>query len=236
MKTIGPMISILVGILLWGIAAGRVSDVILPSLESVFQNVYLIVTTPENLRAIGITASRLAAGWVLAAGIGVTLGLVMGLVPLAQTLLQPYVVLVQSIPRVSWILLALFWFGIDGSVVIFLLVMTIVPFFVVNVAESIRGVQEERREFMEAYRLPTLVRITDVYLPAVSLALRSAATLSLSVGWKAVVMAELLAAPDGIGAGLSWAQGSFDTSMVMAWTVVISTVALLSHAAFRKMA
>lgn len=229
-----PIVSIAVGIGAWWIASYFVAPVILPPVGAVFGEVFSILTTPLELQAIGITVRRLVGGWLLAATIGVTLGLAMGLVPIVKRLVQPYVVLIQSIPRISWVLLAMFWFGIDGSVVVFLIVMTVVPFFIVNVSDSVRSVQEDRREMMTVFRLPHSVRIFDVYLPAISLALRSAATLSLSVGWKAVVMAELLAAPDGIGARLSWAQGSFDTTSVMAWTVIIATTALISHAILER--
>lgn len=222
------------GVGLWVLASQFVAPVILPPLGVVLAEVWNILSSPPELHAIAITAGRLAGGWVIAAVLGVVLGLATGLVPPVRRVLEPYVVLVQSIPRVSWVLLALFWFGIDGSVVVFLVVMTVVPFFIVNVRDSVAEIREHRQEMMDVFELPGAVRIMDVYLPSVSLALRSAARLSLSVGWKAVVMAELLAAPDGIGARLSWAQGSFDTATVMAWTMIIAAVALGSNAVLER--
>jgi NitT/TauT family transport system permease protein len=225
---------ILLIIPLWALVSRHVSPVILPPISAVAESLYGVLSSPAEWAAIAISARRLALGWILAAAIGVTVGLVVGLLPAVGAILHPWIVLIQSIPRVSWILLAMFWFGIDGSVVVFLIVMTVVPFFIVNVSEALRDVRQERRELMDVFRLPLAVRISDVYLPSISRALRSAATMALSVGWKSVVMAELLAAPDGIGARLSWAQGSFDTALLLAWTVIIAAVALASNAALER--
>jgi NitT/TauT family transport system permease protein len=219
---------------LWVLVSRRVSPIILPPPSDVAERLSGILSSPEEWAAIAISARRLALGWILAAMIGVSSGLLMGLLPGVGAILHPWVVLIQSIPRVSWILLAMFWFGIDGSVVVFLIVMTVVPFFIVNVSEAVQDVRKDRRELMEVFRLPLSVRISDVYLPFVARALRSAATMALSVGWKSVVMAELLAAPDGIGARLSWAQGSFDTALLLAWTVIIAVVALGSNAVLER--
>lgn len=226
--------SLAAGVVAWMAISPFVSPLILPPVSDVIDTLIDILTTPAEWDAIATTAIRLITSWVLGAMLGVTVGLAMGLAPLVETLAKPYVVLMQSVPRISWILLAMFWFGINGSVVVFLIVVTVAPFFIVNVSQAVRDIRSDRREVMEVFQLPLLVRLWDVYLPAISLALRSAASVSLSVGWKAVVMAELLAAPDGIGARLSWAQGSFDTTTVFAWTIIIASAALASHAVLER--
>jgi NitT/TauT family transport system permease protein len=61
------------------------------------------------------------------------------------------------------------------------------------------------------------MRLADVYLPHVLSYLFPAWITALGVSWKVVVMAELLATSDGVGAALAVSRSHLDTAVTLAW-------------------
>ena len=68
------------------------------------------------------------------------------------------------------------------------------------------------------------MRVTDIYLPHVISYLFPAWIVALGSSWRVVVMAELLASSDGVGAALASSRAQFDMPATLAW---ISAVMLL---------
>lgn len=63
--------------------------------------------------------------------------------------------------------------------------------------------------------------LLDVYLPHVISYLFPAWITALAMAWKIVVMAELLATQDGVGAALAVSRSHLDTSATMAWITAV---------------
>jgi len=71
------------------------------------------------------------------------------------------------------------------------------------------------------YHLPPWMRFFDVYLPHITSYLFPAWIAALGMSWKIVVMAELLATSDGVGAALAVSRSHLDTAATMGWIVAI---------------
>jgi NitT/TauT family transport system permease protein len=65
------------------------------------------------------------------------------------------------------------------------------------------------------------MRLTDVYLPHVVSYLFPAWITALGISWKVVVMAELLASSDGVGAALAVSRSHLDTATTLAWITAV---------------
>jgi NitT/TauT family transport system permease protein len=67
----------------------------------------------------------------------------------------------------------------------------------------------------------------DVYLPHIFSYIFPAWITALGMSWKIVVMAELLATSDGVGAALAVSRSHLDTAATMAWIVAVVGLLLL---------
>ena len=182
---------------------------------------------PESLAT---TALRVFSGFIGGLAVGSLLGFAAGLSRKLYRFTRPYIAMMQSVPRLSWILIATFWFGLTPSVVVFLVGVTVLPFFYVNVSESVRYTDKHMLEVARVYRMSFISRFTDILLPSAAGSIMAASSVSLSVSWKAVIMAELLSVPDGIGAQMSVAQSNIDMSAILAYTIVVALIAWGSNA------
>ena len=72
------------------------------------------------------------------------------------------------------------------------------------------------------------MRVTDIYLPHIISYLFPAWIVALGSSWRVVVMAELLASSDGVGAALASSRAQLDMPATLAWigAVVLLLLAL----------
>ncbi|MFJ7242884.1 ABC transporter permease [Streptomyces olivaceus] len=169
---------------------------------------------------LGTTLLRVLLG----AGIGVLAGVVAGaasaLSPTAAGALDPPRVLLTGVPPVVVVMMAMIWLGPGGTVVILAVVCVLLPQALVTTEDAVRRIDPGLTEMSRAFRVPWHWRVRHVVLPSVAPPVVAAVAVSLSGGLRLGLMAEVLAASDGVGAAVSTARGYLETAHVFAWAAV----------------
>jgi len=222
------LISILLITAVWKIISLNYKPIILPAPEKAFYTIYEMMQTKSFWISLGYSFFRVFSGYLLAMIIGTIVGVVIGLNKKADKLLRPAVSMLQTVPNISWILLAIIWFGLNSKIVIFTIFISLVPIFVINSAEGIENTSEEYLEMAAVYRLKPLTIFLKIYIYSIKPYLRSAAVITGERAWKIGAMAELLSLDTGIGAGLYWARNNLQTERIFAWTIVLILMGFLS--------
>ena len=149
------------------------------------------------------------------------LGLAAGVSATASTMSRPIVTVLMGTPPIAWLVLALLWFGAGDGTPVFTVFIASFPVVFAGALQGARTLDNQLRTMAEAFRLPLRMRLIDVYLPHVVSYLFPAWIAALGMSWKVVVMAELLATQDGVGAALAVTRSHLDTAATMAWIVAI---------------
>src|SRR6056297_1960873 len=212
----------------WKIISLNYNPIILPAPEKAFYTIYEMMLTDSFWISLGYSFFRIITGYLLAMVIGTIIGIIMGLNQKADKLLRPVVSMLQTVPNISWILLAIIWFGLNSKIVIFTIFISLAPIFVINSAEGIENTSEEYLEMAAVYRLKPLTIFFKIYIYSIKPYLRSAAVITSERAWKIGAMAELLSLDTGIGAGLYWARNNLQTERIFAWTIVLILMGFLS--------
>jgi len=171
-------------------------------------------------RGVFVTLRRLLSGLAIAGAAGLSLGIVAGLKPRFRALLEPVRWTGMTMPSVIIAVLAMLWFGMGGAQVIFMVSVIITPIIYVNTVEGILAVDERLIEMAQVYRFSKRLLLTQVYLPAIGPAVLAGLTLATGIGIRAVILAELLGAHDGIGRSFSRAWSFLNTPELFAWILV----------------
>ena len=217
----------------WKIISLNYNPIILPAPEKAFYTIYEMMLTDSFWISLGYSFFRIITGYLLAMVIGTIIGIIMGLNQKADKLLRPVVSMLQTVPNISWILLAIIWFGLNSKIVIFTIFISLMPIFVINSAEGIENTSAEYLEMAAVYRLKPLTIFRKIYLYSIKPYLRSAAVITSERAWKIGAMAELLSLDSGIGAGLYWARNNLQTERIFAWTIVLILMGFLSSKMFK---
>jgi ABC-type nitrate/sulfonate/bicarbonate transport system permease component len=146
-----------------------------------------------------ISMQRFAIGMGLSIVIGVTIGLAIGSSRLVDNLLSDVNVVGVAIPAVIWALLCAMWFGFADTAPIVTVVLSAVPFIVVNVAAGARSVPPALLEMSRSYRVSAARRLRHTVLPAVTGFIVAGIRFGVMSGWNGLLLSEWFASADGVG-------------------------------------
>lgn len=217
------------------LAVWKANPVLLPTPLAAFEAVVELARSLELFEHSFISLGRMALSLTIAASIAIPLGLVMGLFRRVDALVDPLIELLRPISGIAWIPLALFIFGIGNALPVF--IMTYAAFFPILIG-TVAGVRAVDRRLVDAARtmgVPMRRIVSHVVVPAALPSLLVALRLGVATSWTAVVAAELIGAPSGVGYALEWYRGLLMTPQVMAFIAAIGVLGYLTDALIRAL-
>lgn len=159
---------------------------------------------------------RVAAGFSIAALSGVMLGVAIGWSRIAEATLEPTLQVLRPIPPVSWIPLAVIWFGIANKPAIFLVFLGAFFPILMNTIHGVRACDANlvRAGAMMGARASQLVRfiVVPAALPSIFAGLR----IGIGSAWMLTVTAEMVAVKSGLGYVLWDSYNFFRYDLVLA--------------------
>ena len=220
--------------LVWaGISWLTAKPILLPSPLTVVEAIVDLAKDLELFEHAAISLGRMIVSIGLASALAMPLGLMMGLHPRFERIVDPTFELLRPISGIAWIPLALFIFGIGNALPVF--IMTYAAFFPILVG-TIAGVRTVDRRLIDAARtmgVPHRTIIRRVVIPAALPSLLVALRLGIALSWTAVVAAELIGAPSGLGYAVEWYRELLATPQVMSFIAMIGVIGYLCDAGVR---
>lgn len=178
---------------------------------------------------------RVAAGFGLAAALGVVLGTAIGWWRLAEATLEPTLQMLRPIPPVSWIPLAIIWFGIADRPAIFLVFLG--AFFPV-LMNTIHGVKTIDRNLIRAGAMMGARErdlLAQIVVPAALPSIFAGLRIAVGSAWMLTVTAEMVAVKSGVGYVLWDSYYFLRYDMVIAAMVSIGLLGFLSDLAIKAL-
>jgi len=220
----------------WALSAWKANTVLLPSPAAVLSALVELAGDLELFKHAAISLGRMIISIGLASVLAVPLGLAMGLSRIADDIVDPVIEMLRPISGIAWIPLALFIFGVGNALPVF--TMTYAAFFPI-VLGTIAGVRGIDRRLIDAARtmgVPHHAIVSRVVVPAALPALLVAVRLGVASSWTAVVAAELIGAPSGLGYAIEWYRELLMTPQVMVFIGMIGVLGYLTDRALRALA
>ena len=124
--------------------------------------------------------------------------------------------LLNSFPSVGWAILAIIWFGPSHGTIVFIMVMILAPFCLVNVSEGLKEIDLDLLEMARSFTRRRMVVLFRITLPLLMPFIISAVRIAYGVGWKIALVAELFGTESGLGFLLQQGQSVADAATVFA--------------------
>jgi ABC-type nitrate/sulfonate/bicarbonate transport system permease component len=220
----------------WSLVAWWTANpVLLPQPGAVLEALAELGAELELFLHAGISLGRLIVSLALASLLAVPLGLLMGLHPRLHDIVDPTIELLRPISGIAWIPLGLFIFGIGHALPTF--IMTYAAFFpiLLGTVAAVRGVDARLIDAARTMGVPWRTIVTRVVIPAALPSLMVAVRLGVASAWTAVVAAELIGAPSGLGYAVEWYRELLMTPQVMAFIAMIGVMGYLCDAGVRAL-
>jgi len=184
-------------------------------------------STGEIWHHANITLRDMAAAFILGSGLGIAAAIVKTVWPFFSDVVDPFLTLLNALPRVALAPLFIIWFGIGEASKIYLAV-TLVFFIVLLSAEAgLRGVDEEHVRSLRAMSASKAAIFFKVQLPSAVPAIFGGLRLAVVYALLGVVFGEMMASQAGLGHQLQNSASTFQTQGVMAFLAVLALLALV---------
>ncbi len=175
---------------------------------------------------LGYTLLAAAVSFLAGSLLAFGFGLLFTFYPVLERALNPYLTLLNAMPRIALAPLFLLWFGLGlGSKIA--LGFSLVFFIVLSATVAgMRGVDSDHLVLSRAIGASPSQMFFKVTLPSAVPVIFSGLRLALIFSLLGVVGAELIAAERGLGQTLAYLQSTFNTHGVMAILFLLAVIGL----------
>ncbi|MFA7189325.1 MAG: ABC transporter permease subunit [Sphaerochaetaceae bacterium] len=217
--------SILVWLAVWQVAAMAIGEpLLLASPIQVIGTLASLAGTAAFYSEVLFSFVRIAAGFFLAAVAAVILASEAFRHSAFESLVEPLMRIIRSIPVASFIILVLVWIS-SRNLSIMISFLIVLPVIYSSTLEGLKQTDSQLLEMASVFRVKQSSRIRYIYIPEAFPYFRSACSVSLGLAWKSGIAAEVIGMPLGsMGERLYQAKIFLDTPALLAWTVAIVLV------------
>jgi len=220
----------------WWIAVVASQSVIFPTPWQVVAGTLQLAADGTLWAHIGSSLFRVGVGFLLAVAIGVPLGLLMGWVSGAFTMLNPVVQLLRPISPIAWIPIAILWFGVGDMSPIFLIFLSSVFPTVVQTAAAVQTIERQYIWAARNFGVTSTRLFLQVVIPAALPQILVGLRVSLGVAWLVVVAAEMIALRSGLGYLIIDSRNAGNRyDLVVAGMIIIGLTGLLLDTMMRRL-
>ena len=207
----------------------------LPSPLRVANAIWQLAIDGELFEHAGISTSRLVVALIVATVVAVPLGFAMGFYRTADKLIDPMVELLRPISGIAWIPLALFIFGVGNVLPVF--IMVYVAFFplLLNTVSGVRNVDPRLVSAARTMGVHGWPLMRQVIVPGALPTIMVGFRLAFAGAWAAVIAAELIGAPSGLGFAIEWYRQLLMSPKVFGFIAIIGVVGYLCDLALRAL-
>ena len=148
---------------------------------------------------LGYSIARVGLGYFLAVLVAIPLGFLIGMSPLINKALDPFIQILKPISPLAWMPLALYTIKDSSLSAIFVIFICSVWPMLLNTAFGVAAVRKEWINVARTLEVGTVRRAFTVILPAAAPTILTGMRISIGIAWLVIVAAEMLVGGTGIG-------------------------------------
>jgi NitT/TauT family transport system permease protein len=216
----------IVVIAIWALVARAEiwSPFLFPAPQSVLRSLVKNLQSGLILEALQYSLMRLVVGYALSIALGLGLGFLTATSKLADETVGGIVLGLQSLPSITWLPMAVLWFGLSERAIIFVVLMGSTFSVAISARAGIRALPPQLVRAAGTLGATRWQLYRYVVLPGMIPAMVQGMKQGWSFAWRSLMAGELLFVSLGLGHLLSVGRDLNDINMVFAIMLVIIAV------------
>ncbi len=208
-------------------AANITSDLFLPSPAAVWNRGVELARDGTLGSATWESFRRISIGFLISTAFGLPVGILIGTYRIAEAAIEPPVDFIRYMPAVAFVPLSIVWFGVGESQKYALIFIGTFFQQVLMVMDNVKRVPREYVDIGYTLGLRDPSVLLRIVLPASAPAIWDTLRITLGWAWTWLVVAELVAAPNGLGHMILTAQRYFETDTIFLGILIIGLLGLV---------
>jgi NitT/TauT family transport system permease protein len=213
-----------------------ISPLVLPTPSSVIVKLTDLIVSGMIWPHLWATLIEVVAGFVLGVAAGLVVGAMVSLIPIVERLIYPYLVALQTLPKVAIAPLFIIWFGygLTSKIVI----TALVCFFPVLVAviAGFHSTDKDQLEMMKAFGATKWQTLLRLRVPSALVLIFAGLEIAAVLAVIGAIVGEFVGAQVGLGYLVVTLNFGLDVPGVFAVLIVLSAIGLAMHGIMRTAA
>ena len=230
-KIILPVAFFPILLLLWSgykYAAG-LPDYLLPGPLTLFKSMVDLFGKNDIFRHIAVTMQEILLGTAIGIAIGLVLGYIMAKVRFIEKLIMPFVVILQTAPKISLAPLFILWMGLGIKSKAALVILVVSFPIMINEVVAVRSIDDNMYSLMKVLKASRWQVFSKVELPYSMEIMLSGVKLALTQAMTGAVIGEMIGAKAGLGYLLTLGSETYDIKLILNAVILLSLIGLLLY-------
>lgn len=225
------IIILIVFILLWEIAADKkwIDPFLTSSPSRIVSSLISFIKGGDLLRHILVTCYETILGFTLGTVFGTIIAVLLWLSPFMSKVLDPYLVVLNALPKVALAPIVIFWVGNGMEAIIVITLLISIVTTIITVLTGFNEVDKGKLKLMKTLRANNYQTLKYLIFPANIQVLISALKINVGLSWVGVIMGEFLVAREGLGFLIIYGGQISQLDMVMMSIVILSLIAFIMY-------
>ena len=222
-------------LLIWCLASysGRVSEIFLPTPTAVVSKIISMARDGTLWANCGESISRVMIGWFWSVVVALPMGMLMANSKKFSAFVQPIIEFARYLPVVALVPLTLLYLGIGENQKYTIIFLGTFFQLVLMVCDTVSGVDRNMINAARTLGASKLQVYRSVILPASLPGLMDDLRLTIGWAWTYLVVAEMVAANNGLGYMILKSQRYLATDTIFAGLILIGLIGLITDWLFR---
>ncbi|CAN5336696.1 ABC transporter permease [soil metagenome] len=218
---------------LWFAISAAAPTFYFPSLSSILGQFGELWLSQKLFTDVLPSIARLIIGYGLACVVGVVLGVALGLSVRAREAAEPVLEFFRAVPPPVLVPVLILLAGFGDSMKIWVIVIGSIWPILLNTIEGVKSYDEVLSETCQTFQITGWGRLRHFVLPGALPNIFAGARQGLSIGIILMVISEMFAATNGLGAAIILFQRSFAIPQMWSGVVLLGLIGFLLSMIFR---
>jgi NitT/TauT family transport system permease protein len=188
-----------------------------------------LVRRGELWTHLGMTVGETAAGFTIGTMLGILAAVVLWWSDLLSEILDPYIVILNSIPKVALGPIYIVWLGTNVSAIVAMAITISVIVTIVMVYVGFRQVDPDKVKLLRTFGASRIQILQKVILPASVPVMMAALKVNVGLSLVGTIVGEFLVSKAGLGFLIIYGGQIFNMSLVMASVILLSVVSAVLY-------
>ncbi len=188
-----------------------------------------LYSSGELFYHIGITLYETLLGFAISTILGVTIAILLWWSETLRHILDPYIVVLNSLPKIALGPMIIIWFGAGMQSIIVICILITIIITIISMLNAFRNCDQDKILLMRSMGANKLQILFKLILPHSLPQFISVLKISIGMSWVGSIMGEYLISSAGLGYLIVYGSQVFKLDLVMASTLILCVLASLMY-------
>ena len=219
-------------LIIWEVSSnlGIINSFLFSKPSSVYNTLIFLFNQNNLFNHIFVTFKEVLISFMLASLIGFTIASMMWFSKMFAKVIDPYLTILNSLPKVALGPLIIIWIGANPNSIIFMSIMITLFITIINMYQGFTSVEDYYIILLKTFNATKIQIFKHLIVPANKKNIINCLKVNISMSLIGVIMGELLVSKEGLGYLIMYGSQVFNINLVITGVFILAVISYLMYA------